>query len=218
VKSATDRKLIVKPTGGKTAAAFDAFVAKHSAEYDEDDLSGDEDDDAVYDDEDEDVRDGETTTEGDPSLNGDGEDAERKKHVHEPEWTGAVGKSAAERRDDANKARDLARDDADDAAAVDEIVSGFAPGGLRDELVTEASNVRGVGQADDYAGAGNDDDDGDLDAFAQAPEPAAKKRTAGARSKAPAEKISNAEKEKDKKRGAEKTATGAPPKRARGKK
>jgi senataxin len=219
VKSATDRKLIVKPTGGKTAAAFDAFVAKHSAEYDEDDLSGDEDADAVYDDdEDEDVRDGETTTEGDPSLNGDGEDAERKKHVHEPEWTGAVGKSAAERRDDANKARDLARDDADDAAAVDEIVSGFAPGGLRDELVTEASNVRGVGQADDYAGAGNDDDDGDLDAFAQAPEPAAKKRTAGARSKAPAEKISNAEKEKDKKRGAEKTATGAPPKRARGKK
>jgi senataxin len=47
VKSATDRKLIVKPTGGKTAAAFDAFVAKHSAQYDEDDLSGDEDDDAV---------------------------------------------------------------------------------------------------------------------------------------------------------------------------
>jgi hypothetical protein len=83
--------LIVKPTGGKTAAAFDAFVAKHSAQYDEDDLSGDEDDDAVYnDDEDEDVRDGETTTEGDPSV-GLGEDASEKKHVHKPEWTGAGG-------------------------------------------------------------------------------------------------------------------------------
>ena len=221
VKSANERRLIVKPTGGKTAAAFDAFVAKHSARYDEDDLSGDDDDlnDAAIDDDDDetnDVRLGETETETlNPSRGlglGDDDENERKKHVHKPEWTGAVGKSAAERRDDAAKAR-AARDD-DDDDAVGENISGFAPEGVRDELVTEASNVRGVGQADDYAGPGNDEDDGDLDAFAQAPESAAKKRTAGAR-RAPTEKISNAS---EKKRGAEKTATGAPPKRARGKK
>ena len=43
------------------------------------------------------------------------------------------------------------------------------------KLVTEAPDVRGVGQADDYAAA-RDEDDGDLDAFAQAPSPLGRRR------------------------------------------
>ena len=140
----------------------------------------------------------------------------KKKHTHKPEWSGAVGRSAAERRDE-RLGVSASRANVESGNDVSAEPDGFVAGAMHDELVTEAPGVRGVGQADDYAAA-RDEDDGDLDAFAQAPEPAAKKRTAGARSKAPAEKISNAEKEKDKKRGAEKTATGAPPKRARGKK
>ena len=45
VRSATERRLMVKPSGARTAAAFDAFVAKHCASYEADDLSGDEDED-----------------------------------------------------------------------------------------------------------------------------------------------------------------------------
>ena len=196
VRSATERRLLVRPSGGRPAAAFDAFVAKHSAAYEADDLSGDEDEAFV----DEATERDDLVASSDPSGDGDDDDVldARKKHVHKPEWSGAVGLPAAERRGGKKTAVAKTADSDDDAL-------GFAVDGARDELVTEASNVRGVGQADDYA-AGNDEDDGDLDAFAQAPEPAGEKKRAAAKRAPPRAK-----------RAADASNADAPPKRPRGK-
>lgn len=233
VRSATERRLMVKPSGARTAAAFDAFVAKHCASYEADDLSGDEDEDPRASDEplanresridpgsipsDDPTRirrDAETEPDGGDDI-GNEENFTQDKHVHKPEWSGAVGRSAAERRD----ARVGSFVGANVVSGNDVSPDGFVAGAMHDELVTEAPDVRGVGQADDYAAA-RDEDDGDLDAFAQAPSPPA------ARKKAPAKRAAAAAKKEAPPRSAkraaektaEKTATNAPPKRARGKK
>lgn len=229
VRSATERRLMVKPSGARTAAAFDAFVAKHCASYEADDLSGDEDErdprrdgdanafdpgsiplsDGIF------VPDAETVS----AMGGDDIGNEpttmKKKHTHKPEWSGAVGRSAAERRDE----RLGARVRADVVSGNDVSPDGFVAGAMHDELVTEAPDVRGVGQADDYAAA-RDEDDGDLDAFAQAPTPHAARRKAPAKRAAAAAAKKEAPPRSAAKRvaekTAEKTATNAPPKRARG--
>lgn len=233
VRSATERRLMVKPSGARTAAAFDAFVAKHCASYEADDLSGDEDEDPRASDEplanresridpgsipsDDPTRirrDAETEPVVGDDI-GNEENFTQDKHVHKPEWSGAVGRSAAERRD----ARVGSFVGANVVSGNDVSPDGFVAGAMHDELVTEAPDVRGVGQADDYAAA-RDEDDGDLDAFAQAPSPPA------ARKKAPAKRAAAAAKKEAPPRSAkraaektaEKTATNAPPKRARGKK
>ena len=209
VQSATERKVLVRPSGGKTAAAFDAFVAKHSASYEADDLSGDEDEvmDATF-------------VGADPSGGDDTElgangapvggadfdgETDKKKHVHAPEWSALVGRSAADLRGGKMGVGSANLAGAPFAGA-DDANLGLVEESARDELVTEPSNARGVGQADDY-GPGNDEDDGDLDAFAQAPERATKKKATTRRAPPRA------------KRGAEKTRADAdaPPKRARGK-
>ena len=233
VRSATERRLMVKPSGARTAAAFDAFVAKHCASYEADDLSGDEDEDPRASDEplanresridpgsipsDDPTRirrDAETEPVVGDDI-GNEEIFTQNKHVHKPEWSGAVGRTAAERRD----ARVGSFVGANVVSGDDVSPDGFVAGAMHDELVTEAPDVRGVGQADDYAAA-RDEDDGDLDAFAQAPSPPA------ARKKAPAKRAAAAAKKEAPPRSAkraaektaEKTATNAPPKRARGKK
>ena len=233
VRSATERRLMVKPSGARTAAAFDAFVAKHCASYEADDLSGDEDEDPRASDEplanresridpgsipsDDPTRirrDAETEPVVGDDI-GNEEIFTQNKHVHKPEWSGAVGRTAAERRD----ARVGSFVGANVVSGNDVSPDGFVAGAMHDELVTEAPDVRGVGQADDYAAA-RDEDDGDLDAFAQAPSPPA------ARKKAPAKRAAAAAKKEAPPRSAkraaektaEKTATNAPPKRARGKK
>ena len=226
VRSATERRLMVKPSGARTAAAFDAFVAKHCASYEADDLSGDEDEDprasdeplanafVAHDDPTRIRRDAETEPVVGDDI-GNEEIFTQNKHVHKPEWSGAVGRTAAERRD----ARVGSFVGANVVSGDDVSPDGFVAGAMHDELVTEAPDVRGVGQADDYAAA-RDEDDGDLDAFAQAPSPPA------ARKKAPAKRAAAAAKKEAPPRSAkraaektaEKTATNAPPKRARGKK
>ena len=220
VRSATERRLMVKPSGARTAAAFDAFVAKHCASYEADDLSGDEDETPDP------RRDGATANAFDPGSIplsdddiGNEPSSMKKKHTHKPEWSGAVGRSAAERRDE-RLGVSASRANVESGNDVSAEPDGFVAGAMHDELVTEAPGVRGVGQADDYAAA-RDEDDGDLDAFAQAPSPPA------ARRKAPAKRAAAAAAEKTKKEApprvkraaektAEKTATNAPPKRARG--
>ena len=233
VRSATERRLMVKPSGARTAAAFDAFVAKHCASYEADDLSGDEDEDPRASDEPLANRESRIDPGSIPSDDptrirrdadtepvvgddiGNEEIFTQNKHVHKPEWSGAVGRTAAERRD----ARVGSFVGANVVSGDDVSPDGFVAGAMHDELVTEAPDVRGVGQADDYAAA-RDEDDGDLDAFAQAPSPPA------ARKKAPAKRAAAAAKKEAPPRSAkraaektaEKTATNAPPKRARGKK
>lgn len=223
VRSATERRLMVKPSGARTAAAFDAFVAKHCASYEADDLSGDEDETPDP------RRDGATANAFDPGsipryrdddIGNEPITPRKKKHTHKPEWSGAVGRSAAERRDE-RLGVSASRANVESGNDVSAEPDGFVAGAMHDELVTEAPGVRGVGQADDYAAA-RDEDDGDLDAFAQAPSPPA------ARRKAPAKRAAAAAAEKTKKEAppprvkraaektAEKTATNAPPKRARG--
>ena len=173
VRSATERRLMVKPSGARTAAAFDAFVAKHCASYEADDLSGDEDEDprasdeplanafVAHDDPTRIRRDAETEPVVGDDI-GNEEIFTQNKHVHKPEWSGAVGRTAAERRD----ARVGSFVGANVVSGDDVSPDGFVAGAMHDELVTEAPDVRGVGQADDYAVA-RDEDDGDLDAFAQ---------------------------------------------------
>ena len=151
VASARDRDLIMRPPGKDYAA----FVRKHGATYDADDLSGSEDeaDDAAAEEaNDDDDCAGYGAPAGVADGSGDFGGEPAGTHVHKPEWT-LAGRGA---NDDANVA---------DARA------GFTEGNAVDELVTEAP-TRGGG-VDDYGGGGGDDDDAP-DPYAQEEEPAAK--------------------------------------------
>ena len=131
--------------------------------------------------------------------------------MHKPEWSGAVGRTAAERRD----ARVGSFVGANVVSGDDVSPDGFVAGAMHDELVTEAPDVRGVGQADDYAAA-RDEDDGDLDAFAGAVSAGGAEEGAGETSGGGCEKRSarrEARSETRRRETAEKTATNAPPKR-----
>ena len=154
VASAYNRDLVLRPAG-KTQSQFDQFVAKHSVEYDSDDLSGDEKDvGGVGGDVDDDDETDETKKETKMDF-GQG-------HVHKPEWhtTGKMLKNAI----------DTSRK------------SGFSLEPLVDDFVTEKLGTKGVGGSDDYAAPNEDDED---DAFIQHAEPAGKKngggKTAGTR-------------------------------------
>ena len=169
VASARDRNLIVKPNGKD----LKAFVAKHGAIYDADDLSGSEDDvgaEVVDDDDDDDGYGAATGLE----HGGDGAGARGVKgHVHRPEWL--VSSHLAV------EAAEALRRGAGSPALPGVGLDGFAARGVEDELVSEAPNRKG---GDDY-GAGNDEGD-EADPYAQETEAPAKTSSRAKRTRAAA--------------------------------
>ena len=169
VASARDRNLIVKPNGKD----LKAFVAKHGAIYDADDLSGSEDDVGAEVADDDDDDDGYGAATG-LEHGGDGAGARGVKgHVHRPEWL--VSSHLAV------EAAEALRRGAGSPALPGVGLDGFAARGVEDELVSEAPN-RKVG--DDY-GAGNEGDD-EADPYAQETEAPAKTSARAKRTRAAA--------------------------------
>jgi senataxin len=169
VASARDRNLIVKPNGKD----LKAFVAKHGAIYDADDLSGSEDDVGAEVADDDDDDDGYGAATG-LEHGGDGAGARGVKgHVHRPEWL--VSSHLAV------EAAEALRRGAGSPALPGVGLDGFAARGVEDELVSEAPN-RKVG--DDY-GAGNDEGD-EADPYAQETEAPAKTSARAKRTRAAA--------------------------------
>ena len=169
VASARDRNLIVKPNGKD----LKAFVAKHGAIYDADDLSGSEDDVGAEVADDDDDDDGYGAATG-LEHGGDGADARGVKgHVHRPEWL--VSSHLAV------EAAEALRRGAGSPALPGVGLDGFAARGVEDELVSEAPN-RKVG--DDY-GAGNEGDD-EADPYVQETEAPAKTSARAKRTRAAA--------------------------------
>ena len=201
VASARDRNLIVKP-GGKD---YKAFVAKHGATYDADDLSGSEDEpeEAVETDE-EDAYGAATGVE----HGGDGVGGSRgvKGHVHRPDWL--VSSHLAV------EAAEALRRNAGSPALPGVGADGFAAKGVEDELVSEAPGKVG----DDYGGGGGDDD-GDEDPYAPEPEMQTRsaprsKRTRASATTATEKKTAAGEKKTPEKKGratAAKEDTTSPP-------
>ena len=172
VASARDRNLIVNlPRGSKD---YKAFVAKHGATYDADDLSGDEQDEpeeAVETDE-EDGYGAATGVEhgGDPL--GGGREGGVKGHVHRPDWV--VSSHLA------IEAAEALRRNAGSPALPGVGADGFAAKGVEDELVSEAPGKVG----DDYGGNNGGDDDGDEDPYAPEPETQTRSATRAKRTRA----------------------------------
>ena len=131
---------------------FNTFFAKHMKEYDDGDLSGDEDEYIGY-------EIGEQ-----PSLMVDDEDmdvAGETHHVHNPSWTGAAEFVQANNLSMATK-------------------DGFSKDGFRDELITEAPTKGGagvVGGDDDMLGGVEDGNDEAADAFTQVDDATPTKKT-----------------------------------------
>ena len=193
VASARDRNLIVKP-GSKD---YKAFVAKHGATYDADDLSGSEDEpEEAVDTDEEDAYGAATGVEHGGDARGG-----VKGHVHRPDWL--VSSHLAV------EAAEALRRNAGSPALPGVGADGFAAKGVEDELVSEAPG-RKVG--DDYDGGGGGDDDDGEDPYAPEPETQTRSATRAKRTRAstttqPAEKKTGAgEKKTPEKKGGRATA------------
>lgn len=141
VESAYRRKCAME-----TSKPYNAFFAKHTKDYDDGDLSGDEDEYDAYE------------VGEQPSLVVDDDDMDvcethaQHHHVHNPNWTGAA---------------EFVRVNNLSASTKD----GFSKDGFQDELIIEAPTKGGagvVGGDDDMLGGVEDGNDEAADAFTQA--------------------------------------------------
>ena len=150
VAHATEKNCAVTPT-----KPYTAFFTKHTKEPDAD--AGADADRETSD----------ASLVGEPAMLASAAASPKKKHIHDPHWTGAA---------------EFIRTN-----ALNDNATGFAKDGFRDELITEnAKKGDAVGGGDDGAGDVEDGDDAAEDAFTETPDELTRKRPPSRRARASA--------------------------------